>query len=60
MCKYSEIPEVGCPECGSDVQHLVTGTDFRLKGANWQGVEISTSKKDYMGGKKRYTGDNTS
>jgi putative FmdB family regulatory protein len=52
-CKFSEIEEQESECCSASVKQVVTGTDFRLKGAGWPGL----SMQDYDKGKKRYRKD---
>lgn len=40
MCKYSELDEQSCPECGSELERVVSTTNFSLKGKDWPGRDI--------------------
>lgn len=53
MCKAENQNKQKCPKCGNGCKALVGGSDFRLRGAGWVGLELA-NEKNWGGGNKRW------
>ncbi len=43
--KFSDKPVTECPECGGEVQKLISHTSFALKGSGWYSEGYSSEGK---------------
>jgi putative FmdB family regulatory protein len=43
--KFSDAPASVCPECGGEVEKLISQSGFALKGQGWYGDGYSGSKQ---------------
>ena len=44
--KFSDAPASACPECGGEVEKLISQSGFSLKGQGWYGDGYGAAKKD--------------
>lgn len=43
--KFSDAPASECPECGGEVEKMISQSGFALKGGGWYGDGYSSSSK---------------
>ena len=43
--KFSDAPASACPECGGEVEKLISQSGFALKGQGWYGDGYSGTKQ---------------